>query len=96
MNGPITLDLSGLQTKEQFHRLVRETFSFPLHYGENKDAFWDCLNDFASDVTVVVKGETTLPPEMKSFVDGYLEILAEFQSESSGAFKVQKNQIPAI
>ena len=38
----INVDLSGATSKEDIHRRMAESFSFPDYYGMNWDAFWDC------------------------------------------------------
>lgn len=37
------LDFSMIKTEEEFHRIVKEKLEFPDYYGENLDAFSDCL-----------------------------------------------------
>ena len=89
MNGHIILDLSGIQTEADFHRTIRETFSFPTYYGENKDAFWDCITDFLHNGTILIKGECTLPSKIRKIVDDYIAILHEYEAESNGRLKIQ-------
>ena len=31
---------------EEFHKVVAEIFDFPDYYGENLNAFWDCIVDW--------------------------------------------------
>ena len=39
------IDCSVIRTREDLHRLFRETLAFPDWYGNNLDALYDCLTD---------------------------------------------------
>ena len=39
----ITIDCSGIRSKEDLHRRLAEALSFPDWYGANLDALHDCL-----------------------------------------------------
>lgn len=47
------IDCSAIQTKEDLHRLFRETLSFPEWYGNNLDALYDCLTEYAGTVRLL-------------------------------------------
>lgn len=40
-----TIDLGSVETVEDLHDLLAESFGFPAWYGRNWDAAWDCLRD---------------------------------------------------
>ena len=44
------IDCSVIHTKEDLHRIFRETLSFPDWYGNNLDALHDCLTEIAGKV----------------------------------------------
>lgn len=46
----VRLDAGAWATQADFHRDVKAALGFPDHYGENLDAFNDCLRDVALHV----------------------------------------------
>lgn len=47
------IDCSKIQTKEDLHRIFRETLSFPDWYGSNLDALHDCLTEISGKVRLL-------------------------------------------
>ena len=47
------IDCTQIQTKEDFHRIFRETLCFPEHYGSNLDALYDCLTEMSGKVRLL-------------------------------------------
>jgi len=47
------IDCSKIYTKEDLHRIFRETLSFPDWYGNNLDALYDCLTDISGTVRLL-------------------------------------------
>jgi len=41
----IELDLGTIETSLDLHLMLRDRLQFPDYYGENWDAFWDCIRD---------------------------------------------------
>ena len=39
------LDLTDCQYLGELHKRIKVALEFPDHYGENWDAFWDCITD---------------------------------------------------
>ena len=44
------IDCSTIHTREDLHRIFRETLSFPDWYGNNLDALHDCLTEISGKV----------------------------------------------
>lgn len=40
-----TLDFSQIKYFGDIHKVIKNELDFPDYYGENWDAFWDCLTD---------------------------------------------------
>ncbi len=40
-----TIDFTDVRYYLQMHKVIKDSLDFPDHYGENWDAFWDCLTD---------------------------------------------------
>lgn len=39
------LDLNNIHTYDELQSVLSQCFGFPVWYGRNWDAFWDCLRD---------------------------------------------------
>lgn len=44
-----TIDFRSVKYYLEMHRIIKEALDFPDYYGENWDAFWDCLTDMIGD-----------------------------------------------
>ncbi|MBJ7998145.1 barstar family protein [Bacillus mycoides] len=42
----IVIDVSNIYNAKELHLLLKEKLEFPNLYGENWDAFWDCITGF--------------------------------------------------
>jgi hypothetical protein len=60
------LDLQGTGGRQRFLKVAADAFQFPEYFGENWDAFADCLTDFA---WCKAKGYVLLIENMESFAD---------------------------
>lgn len=50
------IDLSGIIDLETFHDYVSKKLDFPAYYGQNFDAFWDCLLDMDYNSIIRIEG----------------------------------------
>lgn len=48
-----TIDCSQIRTKDDLHRIFRETLAFPEWYGNNLDALHDCLTAISGTVRLL-------------------------------------------
>ena len=66
------LDLTGCKYLGELHQRIKTTLDFPDYYGENWDAFWDCINRDCDVDIVIIKGSTKvaeeLIPDIKSLI----------------------------
>ena len=49
---PIVLDFSLCNNKYRIHNLLKDKFGFPDYYGENWDAFWDCIDGLSRSINI--------------------------------------------
>ena len=42
----IVIEGSEIESREQFHELLKERLDFPEYYGKNLDALWDVLTGY--------------------------------------------------
>ena len=47
------IDCNQIKTREDLHRIFRETLGFPEWYGNNLDALSDCLTDMTGKVRLL-------------------------------------------
>ena len=47
------IDCNQIRTKEDLHRIFRETLTFPEWYGDNLDALHDCLTEITGKVRLL-------------------------------------------
>jgi ribonuclease inhibitor len=47
------IDCTKIKTREDLHRIFRETLSFPDWYGNNLDALYDCLTEISGKVRLL-------------------------------------------
>lgn len=80
--------LAGITSLEEFHDLLQQHLEFPVYYGRNLDAFWDCLTDITGEVHVDVVGFSELPSSLSQEIRGYLDLMREHESETKGKFSV--------
>lgn len=63
------LDGATIKTAADFYKAISLALSFPAYFGENLDAFYDCLNDleWIGQTTIIIQ------------IDSYEELLSEVQ-----------------
>jgi len=49
------IDVSEIQTSEQLHHLLSTELRFPGYYGNNWDAFDECISDSEVDLPALVR-----------------------------------------
>jgi RNAse (barnase) inhibitor barstar len=72
---------SAKWTSKTAHKYIKEGFSFPDYYGENLNAFNDCLGDLYPDnyyqgVVIVFRHYDDFSREDKAFSEALLDIIA--------------------
>ena len=72
-----TLDLSGCQYISEMHQRIKEALQFPEYYGENWDAFWDCINRECDIDHLTVVGSSKVAKELQPALQTMIELLEE-------------------
>ena len=75
----LKIELGGIATIETFHDTVAQKLKFPVFYGRNLDAFWDCLSEIDDRIEIEIVGLESVKEPLKSEVMQYVELLAEHQ-----------------
>ena len=81
------LDLTACKSIHDLHKRIKEALAFPEHYGENPDAFWDCINRDSDVDFVTVIGSKSVSAELQETVRVILELLEENKNDWAGSSK---------
>ena len=83
---PYILDFTNIQYYGDVHQIIKEAFDFPDYYGENWDAFWDCITDMVDEekFNIQILGYGTLKnkyPEDAKIMTELLEDMRHFNND---------------
>ena len=85
----VTLDLTGVKFPQEMHRKFQKVLGFPDYYGNNWDAFWDCIMNDSTVEYIEILGESKVSPALRSMVEELRQILQKVKiaaSEQGWAF----------
>ncbi len=76
-----TLDFRNVKYYTHMHLVIKESLDFPDYYGENWDAFWDCLTDMIGDkIHIEILGLDIIERKFgQSTVNIFIDILRELK-----------------
>jgi RNAse (barnase) inhibitor barstar len=89
MTNDINLDLSDIKNIFQFQAAIKKAFDLPDHYGENTDAFWDCITDIIEKTFVIVRGYDSLDSMTSREVNKYLFCMFLYQEKTKHIFSIR-------
>ena len=78
----LVLNLTGVASREEFHRRVRDAFGLPQYYGNNLDALHDCLTDISEKTVVIIKGSDEAEDSVKAYVERFLMMCTDVAEEN--------------
>ena len=90
----IVLEGKKFINSETSHKILKSLFEFPDYYGENLDAFWDCITDCTSDwvngenVKIIWKDFSESHKNLGKESDILLELFQE-ASKKYGGFTIE-------
>ena len=77
------LDLTNCRYPLEMHGRIRKALHFPEHYGNNWDAFWDCLTCDSPVSFVEIRGEKTFAEELRPMVEALHSLLDEAKEKGA-------------
>ena len=82
--GTILLDFSGCTAADDVHEEIKRKFGFPEYYGENWDALWDLMEDFAiseGERSVLITGKEKLSKDMKEYLMEAIDVFKDIEKQ---------------
>jgi ribonuclease inhibitor len=83
----VRIDLTGIDTSRQLHERLAQAFGFPDYYGQNWDAFDECIRDVALPEVVELHGlfdlRGRLPRDAKLLLKCLQDVTSESQDRAS-------------
>lgn len=79
----ITIDLTGIETREQLHRTLSEQLDLPIWYGKNLDALYDCLTSVFVDQHLTLIAPEALEDALGSYGQCFFHVLEAVQQENT-------------
>ena len=78
----LILDFSKVKYFSDIHKVIKDTFKFPDHYGENLDALWDCMRDCCEyKLHVTVSGINHFSNEWKEYMQEVFDVFNDIHKE---------------
>ncbi len=69
------------------HEAIEKGLSFPAYYGQNWDAFWDCMTDFCcNSLNIEFRNADVIKEKFPTAYDKLLKILSDYKSECADEF----------
>lgn len=88
----VELDGRDMDSRAKLHRVLKEAFAFPDHYGNNLDALSDCLFE-TGDVQVVLRYPEAMINSLGRYGQQVLAILeAQARARSDFRFRMVRGR----
>ena len=81
----VILDLSDCKYVGELHQKIKDAFIFLDYYGENWDAFWDCIDGLFYDegeVIVEIHNFSSLSDREKNYCKPMFEIFEDVHKDT--------------
>lgn len=84
----ITLDGARMTSKRDAHLYLAQTLRFPVYYGRNLDALYDCLTEFCGDTVLILQNADAMRRDLGDYGERLLETLSDAAENSELRFFV--------
>lgn len=75
-----TIDFRNVRYYLEMHETIRDALNFPAYYGNNWDAFWDCITDIAgTPIHIQILGLDNIEKRFDDEADIFLDLLRDFK-----------------
>lgn len=77
----VIIDGNKIRNKEMLHSHLRSELKLPEYYGNNLDAFYDCMSTDSRRVEIIIKNRSELDevfePYMRQFIFTLLDLMTD-------------------
>ena len=73
----IVLDGARMTSKRETHLYLAQTLRFPVYYGRNLDALYDCLTEFLSGSIIILRNESAMLSSLGEYGESLLQVLKD-------------------
>lgn len=81
------VDFSKVEHYVEMHNAIKDGLCFPDYYGQNWDAFWDCLTDFCYEkLNIEFRNVEIVKKLFPTALDKLIGLLTDFKIEYSEDF----------
>ena len=82
-----TIDFREVKYYLEMHKTIKQSLDFPDYYGENWDAFWDCLTDMYGDpIHIEILGLDVIEEKFDDAAEKMVSILEKFKHFNNDLF----------
>lgn len=82
-----TVNFTDVKNYLEMHAVIRDSLKFPAYYGDNWDAFWDCITDVAgTPIHIQVLGLENIKKRFGDEADIFLDLLRDFKHYENDAY----------
>ena len=75
-----TIDFKDVKNRFDMFEVISTAMDFPDYFGNNWDAFWDCITDMANlEMQIDVLNFDALEKILKKDSDAFIELLTDFK-----------------
>ena len=82
-----TVDFTDVKYYLEMHAVIRDSLNFPAYYGDNWDAFWDCITDMGGTrIRIRILGLENIKKRFDDEAEIFLDLLREFKHYDDDAY----------
>lgn len=78
----VLLDGAQIHTRVEFHEELARQLGFPLWYGKNLDALFDCLTDIQEETWIQIQNTEKLEANLGKYWAGIQKVFCDAQKEN--------------
>lgn len=75
------IDLSGIESKEEFHKALKRELPLPEYYGGNLDALYDVLTDVSDEWNIIFYNSSGFKLCMEKYYNSFEKLCKNVMSE---------------
>lgn len=75
------IDLSGIESKEEFHKVLERELPLPEYYGRNLDALYDVLTEVSEDWNIIFYNSARVKLCMEKYYNSFEKLCKNVMHE---------------